>query len=171
MTLQRLFPEPLVAIYAISKQFGLVPTSVYSRRAGGYINLPPVSRCDLHDPNDLAGELAVRLNAGVLEKDVSFEEACQGATIKNALNLPSMAAVEKKTVYITVAMAKGEFDLQIYGRSKSGTWSDAPYAVDVRIAKEQGFDILAKTIVEHLQTRDDLPDVAYIPSPPIAKRA
>lgn len=149
-------PEPFMTLYAVSKETALIPAIAYSEQAGGYVTLPPVVKCRIDDPKVLAKELQRRLTSPVIQSEMSFEEAKTGSTIQNALNLKSMKDVEKQTVYLTLAIEDGQFDLQIFGRSSRGTWLDAPYALDVKIPCEEGFESLANTIVGHLQGRQDL---------------
>lgn len=163
MTSDLRIPEPFFTLYAVSKKAGLVPTIAYSSKAGGFVEQLPLVGCHIDDVQGLASVLKDRLSRPIALSEMSFEEAKTGSIMEGVLNLASAVDVEKNTVFLTIAIDDGKFDLQIFGRSGRGTWLDAPYALDVKIPFDAGFETVAKMIVEHIQVRKDLPDEVSLP--------
>ncbi|MBA4049806.1 MAG: hypothetical protein C0464_02225 [Cyanobacteria bacterium DS2.008] len=165
--------EPLLSIYAVSKQRGLLPTWAFSDKAGGFVAVAPYRWCQLDSAAALAGVFSSTLAAPVKEVDLSFEEAMKTTEIEHYLGLHSGKELERKTVSITISVESDKFDVHALGRAASGGWDyNEPYALKLDIPREKGMEALAQAVVDHIQSRKDLPDERVIGvSPSIAKGA
>jgi len=159
--------EPLIGIYAVSKQRGLIPTWAFSDKAGCYVAIKPFRWCQLDSVSQLTESLTDYLLTPVKEVDLSFEEAAKKQEVQDYLGAKNTKDLEQKTVSVSISVEPNKFDIHALGRSARGGWdNNEPYALKLDIPKEQGLKLVAKAIVDHIQSRDDLPDERVISVPP-----
>lgn len=171
--LRELVIQPFIGIYAVSKQRGLLPNWAFSAPAVCHVAVGPYSSCNLSSVSSLAKALGEYLKENIQEVDMPFEEVQNTKELEQVLGVNSLMEMEKKTVFINVFVRDDEYELSILGRAGTGRWDyNQPYALDLKIPKASGLEALAQAIVDHIQSRKDLPDERVIGvSPTIAKGA
>lgn len=171
--LRELVIQPFIGIYAVSKQRGLLPNWAFSTPAVCHVAVGPYNSCNLSSVPSLVKTLGDYLSEDISEVDMSFEEVQDSKELEQVLGVNSLLEMEKKTVFINVFVRDNEYELSILGRAGTGRWDyNPPYALKISIPKEKGLEALAQAIVEHIQSRKDLPDERVIGVPPsIAKGA
>lgn len=68
----------------------------------------------------------------------------------------SWADLERKSIYFSIKCYPSEFWIKSWGRSPDGKWSD-DLLLDMHIPTEHGLEAVADAIINHLNTRRDLP--------------
>lgn len=165
--------EPFIGIFAVSKRKGLLPTWGFSNKAGCYVPQAPFRACDFGSIKSLVEVLSDYLASDVPEVDMTFDDVRKSRAVQVALGVSSSDEVQKATVSMDVEVGADSYDLVSLRRASNGRWdSNEPYALNQKIPKEQGLEAVAQAIVDHIQSRKDLPDERVIEMPPsIAKGA
>lgn len=153
-------PICCLTVYAISKDRGFVPTLAEAPKGGCYVIMPPVEWCQLDLVDGLTKVLERAIERGNPEIDLTWEEAGRTTTVDDLLKTSSELEVERQTISFSISCWEDELYVFCYARAKNGRYDHNKHALDVYIPADKGIRAVAEAIIEHLKTRDDLPDKA-----------
>jgi hypothetical protein len=151
-------PVPCINIMAVSKELGLMPTSAYVREARCYVHLAPLLWCSLNDVGELTHILQNRASEPVTEVAMTFDEAKRRTDVSSVLK-------GAKTVSVGIVVLPDTYNLRILRNNSKGEWLGEPCALETDFLSEEGFESVARAIIDHLKSRKDLPDKCSLSAP------
>jgi hypothetical protein len=158
-----------LGLYVLADK-ALLPTTCKTE-AGIYRDSNPHIEIDYRDSLSLVTALKSAYLAGnPAVPSPTKEERSKLAPTAAAAKVKSWAELERKSIFFGIRCYSTHFIVESWARSSDGGWSDSK-SFEISIPVEMGIEAVARAILDHLATRNDLPGLMLGPGSPEAKGA
>ncbi|MBI1271047.1 hypothetical protein GC174_11505 [bacterium] len=133
-----------------------------------HLSIEPVEVFDYRNREDFIAACNRAIERGIQDIPMPSDDQMvwndEGPAMKQPIELKYAALnswddLERKSIYLTVECYDQGFLVESWGRAQNGKWSDDK-VLELRLEPEVGIEGVVDAILEHLQTRKDLPGMS-----------